>query len=278
MLNDRRQKSASLISLVPRPVWAFRLKSLALMILLLVGTTFLSACSKDTGASGSGQEAQDSALTEMEAEELPVDMAALYPNIQSEIDFNENGIDDYTDFVKGARKDCENFPRYNPDYVSENNGYPDPQNGVCTDVIWRAFKEAGYSLRSMLNADIARRRSAYTNIEGRPDPKIDFRRVKTLRPFFEKYALSLETEMTDPNQWQAGDIILFNPHDFHIGILSDKRNDEGYPLVMHNMGQAHREEDYLSRMQDRISGHFRFDASQISQEVLRAWEPGEDGQ
>lgn len=256
-------------------------KFLRLIICILLGAVFLSACKEGESIEGS-QSPMDASVqsiaTEIQEQAPFPDIAALYPNIKSEKDFNDNGTDDYTDFVNGARKDSKNCPRYNPDYVSVNKGYPDPQNGVCTDVVWRAFKEAGYSLRSMLNDDISRRRSAYTNIEGRPDPYIDFRRVKTLRPFFEEYAQNLETEMTDPNEWQPGDILIFAPNDFHIGILSDKRNDQGYPLVMHNMGQANREEDYLSRMSGRITGHFRFNASLISDEVLRAWEEGEDGQ
>lgn len=179
--------------------------------------------------------------------------------------------------VNGARKDAKNHPKYDLAYVGTNNGYPDTKTGVCTNVIWRAFREAGYSLRSMLNDDILRDRNAYTNISGEPDPYIDFRRVKTLRTLFEKYFISLETNLNDPSQWQPGDIILFNPNDFHIGILSDKRNDDGFPLVFHNMGQRDREEDYLTRKKDDISGHFRFNLENIPSEFVRAWEEGEDG-
>lgn len=67
---------------------------------------------------------------------------------KSSVDFNENGIDDYTDFLLGARKDAENFPKYDGSYVQ--GGYPDEDTGVCTDVIWRAFREAGYDLKAML--------------------------------------------------------------------------------------------------------------------------------
>lgn len=198
-------------------------------------------------------------------------------NIKSQFDYNNNGIDDYSDFVIGAKKDADNYPKYNPDYVSENNGYPDDNNGVCTDVIWRSFREAGYSLRSMLNQDIKIRREAYTNIKDQPNPNIDFRRVKTLKPFFEKYCQLLETEMTDPKNWQPGDIVIFGPKDFHIGLLSDKRNVDGYPYVIHNMGQAEREEDYLPRKKKDISGHYRFNVLDIPQETLKPWVDGENG-
>lgn len=204
-------------------------------------------------------------------------MAVQVDNIKADFDYNQNGVDNFTDFVKGARIDAQNQPAYVPDYIGENNGYPGPDQGVCTDVVWRAFREGGYSLRSMLNQDIFRRLEAYTNIKEGPNPNIDFRRVKTLRPFFEEYCEKLELEMTDPSQWQPGDIIIFSPRDFHIGILSDKRNDQGYPLVFHNMGHRDREEDYLSRKKGQISGHYRFKAQDIPPEVLKPWVLGEDG-
>ncbi len=208
-------------------------------------------------------------------EKLQEEISKKYPNIKSKTDYNNNGKDDYSDFIDGAREDARNHPKYDSAYVGINNGYPDPKSGVCTDVIWRAMKQAGYSMRSMLNADIARRRQAYTNISASPDPKIDFRRVKTLRPFYEKYCLKLETDLNDPNKWQPGDIIIFGPRDFHIGILSDKRNQEGFPFVFHNMGQTEREEDFLKRYP--ITGHYRFVAKDIPKNVLKPWVDGEDG-
>ena len=63
---------------------------------------------------------------------------------KSSVDFNKNDIDDYADFLLGARKDAENFPKYDGSYVQ--GGYPDEDTGVCTDVIWRAFREAGYEI------------------------------------------------------------------------------------------------------------------------------------
>ncbi len=43
-------------------------------------------------------------------------------NIASSMDFNDNGLDDYSDFVLGARKDANNHPSYNGDYVSKTMG------------------------------------------------------------------------------------------------------------------------------------------------------------
>lgn len=245
--------------------------------LILLLTLILSSCRGDFKFKNNN-DGNYKEKDEINVEVEKIEDLVQVENIKSDFDYNGNGLDDFSDFVLGARKDAENHPNYNPEYVSINNGYPDPENGVCTDVIWRAFREAGYSLRTMLNEDINRRRSAYTNIEGNPNPNIDFRRVKTLKPFFEEYCEVLETDLNDPSEWQPGDIVTFNPRDFHIGILSDKRNPDGYPYVIHNMGQSEREEDYLSKKVGEISGHYRFRADNISGEVLKPWLDGENGE
>lgn len=175
--------------------------------------------------------------------------------IYSDIDFNNNGIDDYTDIMLGARIDAENHPKYDGRYQAD--GYPPDNIGVCTDVIWRAFRNAGYSLRDMIDADIRSSPQDYPNIKT-PDSNIDFRRVKNLRVFFEKYAVSLTLDIEKIEEWQAGDIVIFGD-DKHIGIISDKRNRDGQPYVIHNAGQPNREEDYLKRAD--VTGHYRFDAS-----------------
>lgn len=212
-----------------------------------------------------------------EDEAFQKEMLKKYPPIKSPIDYNNNGIDDYADLVIGARKDAANHPVYDGAYVSENNGYSDSDIGVCTDVIWRAMKEAGYSMRSMLNADIDKHLEDYDNIENKPDPNIDFRRVKTLKPFYDKYLTNLEIKLTDPSQWQPGDIVIFETSTYkHIGILSDKRNRNEYPLVIHNTGQENREENFITYLP--ITGHYRFDASKIAPDLLIPWEEGEDGQ
>ena len=108
--------------------------------------------------------------------------------IQSTVDYNDNGVDDYTDIMLGARKDAENHPKYDGTYYA--GGYPPDNIGVCTDVVWRAFKNAGYSLKDMVDKDIVARPEAYTEIT-KADPNIDFRRVKNLRVFFAEYAVSL---------------------------------------------------------------------------------------
>lgn len=185
--------------------------------------------------------------------------------LKSTIDFNQNGVDDYADFVLGARKDAMNHPTYDGSYVE--GGYPSDDVGVCSDVVWRAFKQAGYNLKDMIDQDIKLYHEEYPNVTV-IDPNIDFRRVKNLHVFFKKYAIELTTDIHEIEQWQPGDIVIFG-NDTHIGIVSDKRNNKGQVYIIHNGGQPNREEDYLKR--GVVTSHYRFDASKIKHEIIKKW-------
>lgn len=177
--------------------------------------------------------------------------------IYSKIDYNGNGIDDYTDIMLGARIDAENRPKYKSAYYA--GGYPPDNEGVCTDVIWRAFKNAGYSLKDMIDEDIKENLDKYPRVNGKPDPNIDFRRVPNLKVFFDRNAKSLTLDLSKIEEWQPGDIVTFGTS--HIGIISDKRNKNGIPYLIHNSGQRNREENALEwcNTVDPISGHYRFE-------------------
>ena len=136
-------------------------------------------------------------------------------------DENGNGIDDYHDLVAGARAYVESGPSYQSIYYA--GGYPDDEHGVCTDVIWHAFAQAGYALKDMVDADIAADRSVY-GIDT-PDPNIDFRRVRNLQVFFQRHALTLDADSDEPEDWQPGDIVICHEH---IALCSDRRNAEGF--------------------------------------------------
>lgn len=186
--------------------------------------------------------------------------------IYSKIDFDNDNIDDYSDIVLGARKDAKNHPIYKSEYYE--GGYPPDDIGVCTDVIWRAFKNAGYSLKDMVTNDIQNNLEDYPDIT-KPDSNIDFRRVRNLHIFFSKYAQEYTLDYSKIEQWQPGDIVIFG-NDKHIGIISDRRNEEGIPYVIHNAGQLNREEDYLTK--STITAHYRFDSSLISDDILVRWQ------
>jgi uncharacterized protein YijF (DUF1287 family) len=87
------------------------------------------------------------------------------------------------------------------------------------------------------------------------DPNINFRRVRNLRVFFERYAKSLSISTSDPEDWMAGDIVIYNGH---IALCSDKRNAVGLPYIIHhgNPEDGAVEANQLESMQ--IVGHYRF--------------------
>ena len=171
--------------------------------------------------------------------------------VRSGVDYDHDLIDDTMDMMLGARFYVRTNPVYDDSYVS--GGYPPSGRGVCTDVIWKAFRAAGYDLKAMVDADIAKNPSAYPLSGGVPDQNIDFRRVVNLEVFFRRNALSLTTDASEIEQWQPGDIVIYKGH---IAMVSDRRNAEGVPYIIHHTGHGAFEEDRLTYQ--KIIGHYRW--------------------
>ena len=172
-------------------------------------------------------------------------------DFRSSVDRDGDGIDDQTDILQGARAYIDTKPVYKSKYYSA--GYPDDQYGVCTDLVANALRGAGYDLMELVNEDISIRPEEY-DIE-QPDINIDFRRVDNLKVYFAHTAVPLTTDIYDISQWQGGDIVIFENH---IGIVSDKRNDNGIAYVLHHNSRFQKsyEEDILEKRDD-ITGHYR---------------------
>jgi conserved hypothetical protein len=169
----------------------------------------------------------------------------------SSVDKDNDGIDDQTDILNGARKYISTKPKYKSKYY--NTGYPNDGYGVCTDVVAFALKDAGYDLQSLVNEHILANKDLY-DIEV-VDKNIDFRRVKNLKIYLDYNAQILTTDINDIEKWQGGDIVVFKNH---IGIVSDNRNRKGISFVIHhaNPYQKYYEEDILEYHND-IVGHYR---------------------
>lgn len=175
----------------------------------------------------------------------------------SPIDKDKDGIDDYTDIMLGARADAINMPVYDDRYWA--GGYPPDDIGVCADTIWRALMAAGYNLKDLLDEDIRNHPEAYPRIS-KPDPNIDFRRVRNLRIFFDRHLVSLTVNIYEIDQWQPGDIVIMYEDYHHTGIVSDQRNFMGIPYLIHNTGQRDREEDIMmyAYYHAKITRHYRW--------------------
>ena len=171
----------------------------------------------------------------------------------SNIDKDNDGIDDQTDILNNVRNYISKNPKYKSKYYE--TGYPNDEYGVCTDVVAFGLKDAGYDLMELVNEDIDNNREKY-NIET-VDKNIDFRRVRNLDIYFRNNHIVLTTDLSQIKEWQGGDIIVFKDH---IGIISDKRNKKGIPLLIHHANplQVNYEEDVLELYgQDYIIGHYR---------------------
>nr|WP_269438257.1 DUF1287 domain-containing protein [Phosphitispora fastidiosa] len=238
---------------------------LSLAVVFFIGSGIFAGCVSQAGSGlpPPGNGGNDSGNFPAQ-DERPVREQVDIERIFSEKDTDNDGLDDLEDIVAGGRAEVERGPGYTSAYYS--GGYPPENEGVCTDVIWRAFKDAGYNLKDMVDEDIRRNPRAYPRVEGRPDPNIDFRRVPNLVSFFERHADSLTTEIRHYDhenliQWQGGDIVVYGPPLWHIGIVSDTRREDGVPLLIHNGGPCPRENDMLLDWPSPIKYHFRFPGS-----------------
>lgn len=171
----------------------------------------------------------------------------------SSVDKDNDGIDDQTDILNNVRTYIAKKPKYKSKYYE--TGYPDDEYGVCTDVVANGLKDAGYDLKELVNEDIINNKEKY-NIEV-IDKNIDFRRVRNLDVYLKNNSISLTKDLSQIEEWQGGDIIVFKDH---IGIISDKRNKKGIPFLIHHAYpiQVNYEEDVLELYgQDYIIGHYR---------------------
>lgn len=162
-----------------------------------------------------------------------------------------DGIPDNKDILNAALAYVATRPHYKSAYYS--SGYPNDEFGVCTDVVAFACHDAGYDLQVLMEQDIAVHPDRYA-IE-QPDSAIDFRRTTNLELFFDAHANCQTTDVSEIAEWQGGDIVLYNNH---IGIVSDRRNAQGIPYLIHHSGpfQLHYEEDKLQSY-GNIVGHYR---------------------
>lgn len=173
------------------------------------------------------------------------------PTAKSPNDRDHDGLDDFADIVRAARA----YVRTKPQYVSAyfDGGYPPEGQGVCTDVVWRALRAAGYDFKAMIDEDIAAHPGAYPLPNGKADRNIDFRRVVNLQVYFQRHLPALTLDIDDIGQWQPGDIVIY---DGHVAIASDRRNGRGQPWVIHHTGHGAFEEDGLTYKE--IIGHYRW--------------------
>ena len=141
------------------------------------------------------------------------------------------------------------------------NGDPPAGRGACTDVVVRSLRAGGFDLQALVHDDMTRHWDRYPHAWGlaRPDSNIDHRRVPNLAVFFRTHGKTLSNSVTPQTlpTWQPGDIVCWKMPGGgdHTGLISDRRDTSGIPLVIHNLGLC-REQDVLTAW--TIAGHYRY--------------------
>ena len=191
-------------------------------------------------------------------------------------DRNNNGNNDSKDILIGAKKQLEIKARNifiqeseEPNYYK--GGDPPAEWALNTDIIARAFKEAGFDLRTLINEDITKNFKEYPVKaiwnQNLPDIDIDYRRIQNMEVFFKRNATSLTLKF-DPasdenlNTWLPGDVVFFDMDrdgfSDNVGIVSDSTTRNGTPKIIYNYidpGYT-TEENILGNKV--ITGHYRY--------------------
>lgn len=196
--------------------------------------------------------------------------------IDVKTDYNKNGFNDAKDIVLGARKQLEIKSKnifiegsQEPNYYKD--GDPPADWALNTDIIARAFKEAGYDLRILINEDIKENFDQYPLLklwnQRVTDIDIDYRRIQNMEIFFQRNAISLITdfnsaELKNLEKWFPGDVVFFdmNKDGFtdNVGIITNNTTRNGTPKIIYNYIEPGytAEENILES--SIITGHYRF--------------------
>ena len=159
-------------------------------------------------------------------------------------DRDHDGVFDHLDIHLGAVKTAINGADYQEGY--ERIPYPmgdvSRKIGVCTDVLVRAFRNAGWDLQKIMYKDMRARPKAYHLNGKKPNRNIDHRRVRRLLVYFKKYYRALPIEFS-PKQsgdqaWLPGDIVFMDTlnkgRPTHVALVSGALGSDGEPLMINN--------------------------------------------
>jgi len=209
------------------------------------------------------------------ASELPRYRLIDMDNIGITGDADNDDINNQKDIMLGAKKQLEEPAKNIFLEEGEANYYQGgdpPENlAINTDIIARAFLEAGFDLREMVYEDIRDNFDKYPirEIWGQTvcDPDIDYRRIQNLEIFFERnaraYSILFNVSDNDNlNSWLPGDVIFFDMDkdgfSDNVGIISDNTTRDGTPKVIYNYIEPGYTIEKNILREKIITGHYRF--------------------
>ena len=165
--------------------------------------------------------------------------------------------------IESAREQIKVTTHYTQDYrvLTYPGGDMPADTGACTDVVIRAFRNAGVDLQKEVHEDMSANFAAYPQKWGlnHTDTNIDHRRVPNLQTFFARRGKAVAIS-ADGGNYQPGDVVTWDLDGkgmTHIGLVSNDWNDRDKRyLVIHNIGGGVAEEDRLFNW--KITGHYRY--------------------
>lgn len=165
------------------------------------------------------------------------------------------------DVVLSARAQVGKTVEYDPAYVSLSypNGDLPMAKGVCTDVVIRALRSGRkMDLQKLVHEDMRANFSKYPKNWGlkRTDKNIDHRRVPNLKAYFKRRGWTVPVSK-NKEDYHPGDLVTCTVAGRlpHIMIVSDRKEPDGTPMIIHNIGRGTQEEARLFEFP--ITGHFR---------------------
>ena len=165
--------------------------------------------------------------------------------------------------IKAAQVRTKHSVKYDGSYVAINYPMGDVPitQGVCTDLIIRAYRALGIDLQQLVHEDMREHFSYYPNIWGlhSTDTNIDHRRVPNLQTFFKRKGKKLIISQ-NAEDYKPGELVTWMlPGNLpHIGIVSNKlvQNSTRFKII-HNIGRGPVEDDILFKYE--ITGHYHFE-------------------
>ncbi|MBI3736298.1 DUF1287 domain-containing protein [Candidatus Sumerlaeota bacterium] len=196
---------------------------------------------------------------------IAIFLSPFPPRVDAKPDEVEQNL--ATRILAGARKEASKKTPYIMEYhvIAYPMGDVPEGTGVCTDLVIRAFRNAGIDLQQLLHEDRKAHPEAYpTDIweNKKPDKNIDHRRCQNLAVWFKRFTEAHPTDMRPEklNDWQGGDVVFFvrkgDKHPWHVAIVSDAHDSDGIPLLIDSFpprtSESHRLDEF-----GPIHSHFR---------------------
>lgn len=161
-------------------------------------------------------------------------------------DRDGDGLVNSLDVLLGAKKLCLNKAAYVSNYraLRYPGGDVPRTEGVCTDTLVRALRNAGWDLQREIHEDASKKPQLYPLSGKAPDANIDHRRIRMMLPWFNQNF----TKVPDSAPYLPGDLVLFDtfPNKAgpdHAGIVSDRLGPSGLPLVVNNWTDGYVEQE-----------------------------------